>query len=68
MPIAELNNLDGVIVIDSNLRQDHPLFAQRLRQPPKRVHALCYSIAMVRSIIPSGSSHDSGSKPSMRRH
>ena len=35
MPIAELNNLDGVIVIDSNLRQDHPLFAQRLRQAAK---------------------------------
>lgn len=35
MPIAELNNLDGVLVVDSNLRQDHPLFAQRLRQGAK---------------------------------
>ncbi|MDO5667825.1 MAG: NADH-quinone oxidoreductase subunit NuoG [Alcaligenaceae bacterium] len=35
MPIAELNHLDGVLVVDSNLRQDHPLFAQRLRQAAK---------------------------------
>lgn len=35
MPIAELNELDGVLIVDSNLRQDHPLFAQRLRQAAK---------------------------------
>src|SRR5699024_6049830 len=35
MPIAELNTLDGVLIVDSNLRQDHPLFAQRLRQAAK---------------------------------
>ncbi len=32
MPIAELSALDRVLVIGSNLRKDHPLFAQRIRQ------------------------------------
>ena len=35
MPIADLNTLDGVVVIGSNLRKDHPLMAQRLRQAAK---------------------------------
>lgn len=35
MPIADLNQLDGALIVDSNLRQDHPLFAQRLRQAAK---------------------------------
>ena len=35
MPIAELNNLDRVLVVGSALRKDHPLFAQRLRQAAK---------------------------------
>ncbi|MDY0272827.1 MAG: NADH-quinone oxidoreductase subunit NuoG [Advenella sp.] len=35
MPIAELNNLDRVLVVGSTLRKDHPLFAQRLRQAAK---------------------------------
>ena len=32
MPIAELSNLQRVLVVGSNLRKDHPLFAQRIRQ------------------------------------
>ncbi|NLY65112.1 MAG: NADH-quinone oxidoreductase subunit G [Alcaligenaceae bacterium] len=36
MPIAELNNLDRVLVVGSALRKDHPLFAQRLRQAAKQ--------------------------------
>jgi len=36
LPIAELNTLDRVLVIGSFLRQDHPLFTQRLRQAVKR--------------------------------
>ncbi|MDQ2150375.1 NADH-quinone oxidoreductase subunit NuoG [Alcaligenaceae bacterium C4P045] len=36
MPIAELDNLDRVIVIGSFLRKDHPLMTQRLRQAAKR--------------------------------
>ncbi|MFA7623878.1 MAG: NADH-quinone oxidoreductase subunit NuoG [Pusillimonas sp.] len=36
MPIAELDNVDRVLVIGSFLRKDHPLFAQRLRQAAKR--------------------------------
>ena len=32
MPIADLSNLQRVLVIGSNLRKDHPLFAQRIRQ------------------------------------
>jgi NADH-quinone oxidoreductase subunit G len=32
LPIAELTHLQRVLVIGSNLRKDHPLFAQRIRQ------------------------------------
>ncbi|MDO5653567.1 MAG: molybdopterin-dependent oxidoreductase, partial [Brachymonas sp.] len=32
MPIADLSVLDRALVIGSNLRKDHPLFAQRIRQ------------------------------------
>ncbi len=43
MPIAELGELDRVLVIGSFLRKDHPLIAQRLRQAAKRgaqIHVL----------------------------
>jgi NADH-quinone oxidoreductase subunit G len=43
MPIAELAQLDRVLVAGSFLRKDHPLIAQRLRQAAKRglqVHVL----------------------------
>lgn len=36
MPIAELGQLDRVLVVGSFLRKDHPLIAQRLRQSAKR--------------------------------
>lgn len=36
MPVAELDNLDRVLVVGSFLRKDHPLMAQRLRQAAKR--------------------------------
>ncbi|AEC20298.1 NADH dehydrogenase subunit G [Pusillimonas sp. T7-7] len=36
MPVAELNQLDRVLVVGSFLRKDHPLMAQRLRQAVKR--------------------------------
>ncbi|MFC3338231.1 NADH-quinone oxidoreductase subunit NuoG [Paracandidimonas soli] len=36
MPIAELNELDRVLVVGSFLRKDHPLFTQRLRQAAKK--------------------------------
>ncbi|MCI2807069.1 NADH-quinone oxidoreductase subunit NuoG [Eoetvoesiella caeni] len=36
MPIAQLGELDRVLVVGSFLRKDHPLFAQRLRQAAKR--------------------------------
>ncbi len=32
LPVAALSRLDRVLVIGSNLRKDHPLFAQRIRQ------------------------------------
>ncbi len=32
MPIVELSRLQRVLVVGSNLRKDHPLFAQRIRQ------------------------------------
>jgi NADH-quinone oxidoreductase subunit G len=43
MPIAELHNLDRVLVVGSFLRKEHPLVAHRLRQAAKRgtqVHML----------------------------
>ena len=36
MPVAELSNLDRVLVVGSFLRKDHPLIANRLRQAAKR--------------------------------
>src|SRR5690606_20041853 len=36
MPIAELNEVDRVVVVGSFLRKDHPLMAQRLRQATKK--------------------------------
>ncbi|MBV6273860.1 NADH-quinone oxidoreductase subunit NuoG [Alcaligenaceae bacterium CGII-47] len=35
LPVAELNQLDRVLVVGSFLRKDHPLMAQRLRQAAK---------------------------------
>ena len=35
MPIASLSQLQRVLVVGSNLRKDHPLFAQRIRQATK---------------------------------
>lgn len=32
MPVAALTQLQAVLLVGSNLRKDHPLFAQRLRQ------------------------------------
>lgn len=36
MPIADLSGLDRAFVIGSNLRKDHPLFAQRIRQATRK--------------------------------
>ncbi len=36
MPIADLSGLDRALVIGSNLRKDHPLFAQRIRQVTRK--------------------------------
>ncbi|MDV7395969.1 hypothetical protein RZS08_31550, partial [Arthrospira platensis SPKY1] len=47
MPIAELSSLDRVLVVGSNLRKDHPLFAQRIRQAARKgaqVNALWSSV------------------------
>nr|WP_315463502.1 NADH-quinone oxidoreductase subunit NuoG [uncultured Rhodoferax sp.] len=43
MSIAALSTLQRVLVVGANLRKDHPLFAQRIRQACKtgaRVHAI----------------------------
>ncbi|MFY8043225.1 MAG: molybdopterin-dependent oxidoreductase, partial [Rhodoferax sp.] len=43
LPIAALTRLQRVLVVGSNLRKDHPLFAQRIRQASKSgcaVHAI----------------------------
>ncbi|MBK9326365.1 MAG: NADH-quinone oxidoreductase subunit G [Thiobacillaceae bacterium] len=36
MPVADLNNLERVLLIGATLRQEQPLIAQRLRQAVKR--------------------------------
>ncbi|MFM8609237.1 MAG: NADH-quinone oxidoreductase subunit NuoG [Burkholderiaceae bacterium] len=36
MPVAGLSTLQRVLVVGSNLRKDHPLFAQRIRQAVRR--------------------------------
>lgn len=36
MPVAELSLLERVLVVGGNLRKDHPLFAQRIRQAARR--------------------------------
>lgn len=43
MPITALSTLQRVLVVGSNLRKDHPLFAQRIRQTTRKgakVHAI----------------------------
>ncbi len=49
MPIADLSQLQRVLVVGSNLRKDHPLFAQRLRQAARRgaqLHAITSSASL----------------------
>jgi NADH-quinone oxidoreductase subunit G len=36
LPIASLSTLQRVLVVGSNLRKDHPLFAQRVRQAQRK--------------------------------
>ena len=36
LPIAALSELQRVLVVGSNLRKDHPLFAQRIRQAARK--------------------------------
>ena len=36
LPIAQLSSLQRVLVVGSNLRKDHPLFAQRIRQAARK--------------------------------
>jgi NADH-quinone oxidoreductase subunit G len=36
MPIAAMSDLEGALVVGSNLRKDHPLFAQRIRQSARK--------------------------------
>nr|WP_145545340.1 NADH-quinone oxidoreductase subunit NuoG [Variovorax boronicumulans] len=43
MPITALSTLQRVLIVGSNLRKDHPLFAQRIRQAARKgakVHAI----------------------------
>ena len=41
LPIAQLSTLERVLVIGSNLRKDHPLFAQRIRQAARCQAQVC---------------------------
>ena len=50
--IASLSNLQRVLIIGSNVRKEHPLFAQRIRQSVRKgcvvstVHSKAYDLAM----------------------
>ena len=50
--IASLSNLQRVLVVGSNLRKDHPLFAQRIRQSTRKgcavaaINSVAYDWAM----------------------
>lgn len=46
--IASLSVLDRVLIVGSNLRKEHPLFAQRIRQAAKR-GAKVYAVGGVRT-------------------
>ncbi|WP_313082067.1 NADH-quinone oxidoreductase subunit NuoG [Pulveribacter sp.] len=52
LPIAALSNLQSVLVVGSNLRKDHPLFAQRIRQAARSgcavaaINSVAYDWAM----------------------
>jgi NADH-quinone oxidoreductase subunit G len=46
-PIASLSSLQRVLVVGSNLRKDHPLFAQRIRQAVRKGGAL----AAIHSVV-----------------
>ena len=47
--IASLSTLDVALVVGSNLRKDHPLFAQRIRQAA-RAGARVYAVGRERSV------------------
>lgn len=47
MPLAELNELNSILVVGSFLRKDHPLIAQRLRQAVRREGAELNLISLV---------------------
>ena len=52
MPIASLSTLQRVLVVGSNIRKDHPLFAQRIRQATRKgcslaaINSIAYDWAM----------------------
>jgi len=52
MPIAALSTLQSALVVGSNLRKDHPLFAQRIRQAARKgcvvnaIHSVAHDWAM----------------------
>ncbi|AVS77325.1 NADH-quinone oxidoreductase subunit G [Paracidovorax avenae] len=52
MPIAALSTLQSVLVVGANLRKEHPLFAQRIRQAARKgcavsaLNAVAYDWAM----------------------
>ncbi|RYE40395.1 MAG: NADH-quinone oxidoreductase subunit G [Hyphomicrobiales bacterium] len=59
MSIASLSTLQSVLVVGSNLRKDHPLFAQRIRQAARKgcavnaINAVVYdwTMPMAQSVV-----------------
>ena len=53
--IASLSNLDRALIIGSNIRKDHPLFAQRIRQAIRKgavVHTIADANNAINNIAP----------------
>ena len=48
--IASLSQLQSALIVGSNLRKDHPLFAQRIRQAVRRGGAAVHAIASVHEL------------------
>jgi NADH-quinone oxidoreductase subunit G len=51
MKVSEIGLLDRILVIGSNLRQDHPLLAHRIRQAAKKKTRVCVINAVDRDLL-----------------
>jgi NADH-quinone oxidoreductase subunit G len=62
LPIASLSQLQRVLVVGSNLRKDHPLFAQRIRQAARMGGVVSALQADGPGLGAAGGQHGAGSR------